>query len=92
LRKDFLRGSHSWTSTLRPILGVRNLGVRLGNWLSDQQSLALWQAPNVKDLKGKRDRALLALLLACGLCRHEAVALRLEHLENNGRDTGPSSI
>lgn len=49
--------------------------------MSDQQSLALWQAPNDKDLKGKRDRALLALLLACGLRRHEAVALRLEHLE-----------
>jgi site-specific recombinase XerD len=30
---------------------------------------------------GKRDRALLALLLACGLRRHEAVSLRLEHLE-----------
>lgn len=34
-----------------------------------------------KRLEGKRDRALLALLLACGLGRHEAVALRLEHLE-----------
>ena len=32
-------------------------------------------------LKGKRDRALLALLLACGLRRHEAVALRLDHLQ-----------
>ena len=66
---------------IRRVKGVRNLGVRLGNWLSDQQSLALWQAPNDTDLKGKRDRALLALLLACGLRRHEAVALRLEHLE-----------
>jgi integrase len=66
---------------IRRVKGVRNLGVRLGNWLSDQQSLALWQAPDRKDLKGKRDRALLALLLACGLRRHEAVALRLEHLE-----------
>jgi integrase len=32
-----------------------------------------------KRMKGKRDRALLALLLACGLRRHEAVSLRLEH-------------
>ena len=31
---------------IRRVKGVRNLGVRLGNWLSDQQSLALWQAPN----------------------------------------------
>jgi site-specific recombinase XerD len=46
-----------------------------------EQSLALWQAPDCKKLKGKRDRALLALLLACGLRRHEAVDLRIEHLE-----------
>jgi integrase len=65
---------------IRRVKGVRNLGVRLGNWLNSEQSLALWQAPNCKVLKGKRD-ALLALLLACGLHRHEAVALRLEHLE-----------
>jgi integrase len=66
---------------IRRVKGVRNLGVRLGNWLSSEQSLALWQAPGSNGLKGKRDRALLALLLACGLRRHEAVALKLEHLE-----------
>jgi integrase len=32
-------------------------------------------------LKGKRDRALLALLLACGLRRQEAVTLTLHHLQ-----------
>lgn len=66
---------------IRRVKGVRNLGMRLGNWLTSEQSMALWQAPDVRRLKGKRDRALLALLLACGLRRHEAVALRLEHLE-----------
>jgi integrase len=66
---------------IRRVKGVRNLGVRLGNWLTVEQSRALWQAPDCKTLKGKRDRALLALLLACGLRRHEAVALRIEHLE-----------
>ena len=65
---------------IRRVRGVRNLGVRLGNWLNADQSLALWQAPDSKALKGKRDRALLALLLACGLRRHEAVALRIGHL------------
>jgi site-specific recombinase XerD len=55
--------------------------VRLGNWLTAEQGQALWQAPDHQRLKGKRDRALLALLLACGLRRHEAVALRLDHLQ-----------
>ena len=55
--------------------------MRLGNWLTVEQSIALWRAPDGNKLKGKRDRALLALLLACGLRRHEAAGLRLEHLE-----------
>jgi site-specific recombinase XerD len=66
---------------IRRVKGVRNLGVCLGNWLTIDQSLALWKAPDREKLKGKRDRALLALLLAGGLRRHEAVALRLEELE-----------
>jgi integrase len=32
-------------------------------------------------MKGKRDRAILALLLACGLRRHEAAKLRAEDLQ-----------
>jgi len=66
---------------IRRVKGVRNLGMRLGNWLTVEQSIALWRAPDCNKLKGKRDRALLALLLACGLRRHEAVGLRIEHLE-----------
>lgn len=66
---------------IRRVKGVRNFGMRLGNWLTVEQSVALWQSPDSRKVKGKRDRALLALLLACGLRRHEEVALRLEHLE-----------
>jgi site-specific recombinase XerD len=66
---------------IRRVKGVRNLGVRMGNWLTAEQSVALRRAPDGEKLKGKRDRALLALLLACGLRRHEAVGLRIEHLE-----------
>jgi site-specific recombinase XerD len=66
---------------IRRVKGVRNLGVRLGNWLTAEQGIALWQGPDCKELKGKRDRALLAVLLACGLRRHKAVGLKIEHLE-----------
>ena len=66
---------------IRRVKGVKKLGVRLGNWLTAEQGQALWQAPDHQRLKGKRDRALLALQLACGLRRHEAVALRLDHLQ-----------
>src|SRR3989475_8944400 len=66
---------------IRRVKGVKKLGVRLGNWLTAEQGHALWQAPDHQRLKGKRDRALLALLLACGLGRHEAVALTLDHLQ-----------
>ena len=66
---------------IRRVKGVKKLGVRLGNWLTAEQGQALWQAPDRERLKGKRDRALLALLLACGLRRHEAVTLTLDHLQ-----------
>jgi site-specific recombinase XerD len=66
---------------VRRVKGVKKLGIRLGNWLTAEQGHALWQAPDHQRLKGKRDRALLALLLACGLRRHEAVALTLDRLQ-----------
>jgi site-specific recombinase XerD len=66
---------------IRRVHGVRKLGVRLGNWLTADQAKALWQVPDALRLKGKRDRALLSLLLACGLRRREATTLRLRDLE-----------
>jgi len=66
---------------IRRVKGVKKLGVRLGNWLTTEQASALLRAPGEERLKGKRDRALLAVLIACGLRRHEAVSLEMRHLQ-----------
>jgi site-specific recombinase XerD len=66
---------------IRRVKGVKKIGVRLGNWLTREQSQRLWNAPDSQTLKGKRDGALLAVLLACGLRRHEAVDLDFGHMQ-----------
>jgi site-specific recombinase XerD len=66
---------------IRRVKGARKLGVRLGNWLTTEQAKTLWQAPDSNTLKGKRDRALLAILLGCGLRRREAAELDIAHLQ-----------
>jgi len=55
--------------------------MRLGNWLTAEQGETLWRTPDSERRKGKRDRALLAVLLACGLRRHVAVELDFTHLQ-----------
>lgn len=37
---------------IRRVKEVKKLGVRLGNWLTAEQSQALWQAPDAERLKG----------------------------------------
>jgi site-specific recombinase XerD len=49
------------------VRGVKNGGVRAGNWLTREQARDLLLAPDTSTLKGKRDRAILAVLLGCGL-------------------------
>jgi site-specific recombinase XerD len=64
-----------------PVKGVRFKGVRVGNWLSLQQAQKLLNTPDVSTKKGMRDRAMLALLLGCGLRRSEVAALTLKHIQ-----------
>src|ERR1700680_1827972 len=56
---DCGRRSSDLAAGIRRVKGVKKLGVRLGNWLTADQSQALWQAPDRVRIKGKRDRALL---------------------------------
>jgi site-specific recombinase XerD len=63
------------------VKGVTKIGVRLGNCLLPDQAIGLLDAPDAETMKGKRDLALLAILVACGLRRHEAVELNVSHLQ-----------
>ena len=66
---------------IRRVKGAKYLGVRLGNWLTAEQARTLWQVPDCTTLKGKRDRALLAILLGRGLRRREAAELDISHFQ-----------
>ena len=66
---------------IRRVKGVKKLGCRLGNWLSVEQARVLWQLPDPDTLKGKRDRAIVAVLLGCGLRRRELTELTTEHFQ-----------
>jgi integrase len=66
---------------IRCVKGAKRIGVRLGNWLTAEQSRAVIQAPNVQTLKGRRDRAILSLMLGCGRRRGEVADLRVVHLQ-----------
>jgi site-specific recombinase XerD len=63
------------------IKGVASKGVRLGNWLTVQQAQKLLNAPDVTTTKGLRDRAILAVLLGCGLRRSEVAGLTMGHVQ-----------
>ena len=72
---------HSIAQAIGRVEGVRKEGKRLGNWLSKEQAQQLLELPNVGTLKGLRDRAILAVLLGCGLRREECAGLTVEHIQ-----------
>src|SRR5712671_6911003 len=57
------------------VKSVKSVGIRTGNWLSLRQAQALLGAPDANTTKGLRDRAILAVLLGCGLRRSEVASL-----------------
>src|ERR1700704_619089 len=69
-------------ASIRRVKGVKKLGVRLGNWLTAEEARRFWQTPDPNTLKGKRDRAILAVLLGCGLRRRELAQLDFRHLQH----------
>jgi site-specific recombinase XerD len=77
--------SHESAAAIVGVKGCRQKDVRPGAWLTPEQAQALLDAPSRDSLRGKRDRALLALLLGCGLRRDELANLawnRVQQREN----------
>ncbi len=62
------------------VKGVRHEGTKTGTWLTRDQAQELLDLPEPSTVKGLRDRAILAVLLGCGLRREEAARLTFEHI------------
>lgn len=72
---------HSMAQAVGRVEGVRKEGKRLGNWLTQAQAQQMLELPNTMTVKGLRDRAILAVLLGCGLRREECAALTVAHVQ-----------
>lgn len=68
-------------AAINQVPGAKQRGTRAGNWLTREQAQALLDLPLAHTLKGKRDRAVLALLLGCALRRAEAAGLTLASIQ-----------
>lgn len=66
---------------IRRVKGVKKHGMRIGNWLTAEQGRRLLAVFGQGDLRSKRDYAIVAVLLGCGLRRAEATALAVQDLQ-----------
>jgi integrase len=63
------------------VKGVKQLGHRSGNWLSLDQSSEVLRSARGDGLRAKRDYAMRAVLLGCGLRRSELVGLETDEIQ-----------
>jgi site-specific recombinase XerD len=66
---------------IRRVKGVRRLGIRVGNWLTPEQGRTLLAVTSVETLRSKRNRAMLSLLIGCGLRRAELLGLAMNSIQ-----------
>jgi site-specific recombinase XerD len=67
------------TAGIARVRGGRRLGIRVGKWATAEEVTA--QAPEASSVKGKRDRAILSVLIGCPLRRGELVGLTVADLQ-----------
>lgn len=70
------------------VRGVKQEGVRAGNWLTREEAEGLintpvrrWQADEIPRTKALRDQAILAVMIGAGLRRSEVAGLRWEQIQ-----------
>jgi len=63
------------------VKGVKQQGVKSGNWLTKAQAQTLINSPDTSTLKGLRDRAILAVMIGAGLRRSEVAFLSLKDIQ-----------
>jgi site-specific recombinase XerD len=63
------------------VKGVKQLGQRSGNWLTQEQSTDVLRRSRGESLRAKRDSAMLAMLFGCGLRRSELAGLELDDIQ-----------
>lgn len=68
-------------AAMTDIPNVRQQGTRLGNWLTKEHARELLAVPDRSSVKGKRDYAILALLVGCALRRRELASLTVEDIQ-----------
>ena len=73
--------SQDIAASIIAVKGTRQKGTRLGTWLTLEQAHALLRAPAGDGLRARRDQALLALLVGCGLRRSELASLELGRIQ-----------
>jgi integrase len=66
---------------IRRVKGVKQLGGRSGNWLTQDQSRLSLEEADGDDLRSVRDLAMISVLVGCGLRRAELSALTVEDLQ-----------
>ena len=79
-RRNGMLGAEA-AANLTDVPNIAQKGTRLGNWLSRDQAKALLAVPDRSTLKGKRDYAILALLVGCALRRRELAGLVVEEIQ-----------